>query len=155
MCKTRLYILRKKKNLIRLGNLSEKVLVSVLPFFLRRSVESTSKLFVWLISSWTGSWQSAPYVWTIHNPSEELHNHSHPLPSGEWEITLSIQFLSVFGAVKWCLTRYSSLRTPRPAYPLHSAPPLRNLHCDWRRDRQERRVCWRTLQSQTVVQVNL
>lgn len=54
----------------------------------------------WLIPSWTGSWQSAPYVWTIHNPSEELHNRFHPLPSGEWEIMLSVQFSSVFGAVK-------------------------------------------------------
>lgn len=76
----------------------------------------------WLISSWTGSWQSAPYVWTIHNPSEELHNRSHPLPTGEWEITLSIQFLLVFGAVKWCLTRYGSLRSHPPL--LHSPPEL-------------------------------
>lgn len=70
----------KKKNLFHLGNLSEKVLLLSF-FFLGHSVESTSKLFVWLISSWTGNWQSAPYVWTIHNPSEELHNHSRPHPS--------------------------------------------------------------------------
>lgn len=137
-CKTTLFILRKKKNLFHLGNLSEKVLLLSF-FFLGHSVESTSKLFVWLISSWTGSWQSAPYVWTIHNPSEELHNHSlPPLPSGEWEITLSVQFLSVFGAVKWCLMRYSSPwplpsshASPPPSLLLHFAPPLRNLHCDW------------------------
>lgn len=60
------------------------------------------------------------------------------LPSGEWEITLSVQFLSVFGAVKWCLMRYSSpwpLPSSHASLPpsllLHFAPPLRNLHCDW------------------------
>ena len=43
--------------------------------------------------------------------SEELHDHS-LFPFWEWEIRLSIQFLSVFGAVKWCLTRYSSQTFP-------------------------------------------
>lgn len=48
-------------------------------FFLDLLLTAHLSFSFWLISSWTGSWQSAPYVWTIHNPSEELHNRSHPL----------------------------------------------------------------------------
>lgn len=152
MCKTTLFITRGKKNEFISETSGEKVSVSVSPFFfffLGRSVESTPKLFVWLISSWTGSWQSAPYVWTIHNPSKELHNHSHP-PSvwrvGDYTvhpILVSVWRCEVMSDAIQLLANPSPPNTRRPTRPLSPpppaspsppslcpTPPLRNLHCD-------------------------
>lgn len=83
-----------------------------------------------------------------------------PLESGRLRCpSNSCQCLALWSDV-WlgtapCDPPHSAPNPHTPPVLLHSAPPLRNLHCDWRRDRQERRVCWRTLQSQTVVQADL
>lgn len=126
-----------EKNLIRLGNLSWTVLVSVCLFFYWSFVASALQHF-WF----------AYFVldWQLGNPRLMLDNSQQSAefmePASGVELTLSVQVLSVFDAVKW----YRALQIPQPH------PPLRILHCEWREPCRERtpRVRWRTLQSRTV-----
>lgn len=126
--------------------------------FSGRSVDSTSKLFSFSLFTvvWTGSWQSAPYVWTIHNPREELHNRSHPRLFGEQgdyavsPIPVGVWRRKVMPDAMWL-----------PANPPHPAPPLSPRPSGTCTVTEGRDGPWkggrsrRTLQSQAVVRVDL
>lgn len=145
------------------GNLGVKEPVPVSPrlffvFFSGRLVDSTLKLFSFSLFTvvWTGSWQSAPYVWTIHNPREELHNRSHPRLSGEQgDYAVSPIPVGVWRRKAMPDAVRLAANPPHPAPPLSPRPSgtctvTEGRDGPWRGGR-----CRRTLQSQAVVRVDL
>lgn len=97
----------KKKKEIILENLSEKVSLSVLLFsFLDVMLNAHLSFGFFFFLSFCLGLAAGNLRLMFGQFTIQVRNYItaplHPpfLPSGEWEITLSVQFLSVFGAVK-------------------------------------------------------
>lgn len=90
-------------------------------FLLDIQLKAHLSFLFWLIPSWTGSWQSAPYVWTIHNPSEELHNRSRR-PS-LWRVG-DYAVRPILVSVWRCEVMSDAVQLPaNPSQPHHPTPP--------------------------------